>query len=127
MPLEPQKMYQRCIVACRTNDEQLYIKLYKDVCADKLDQLLPLTKITMSDLDRLLTALSLAFAAATSAVQVMRYSHSLVAMQLSTVFVATAALLGVRAWRSISNNRNKYLAEQMRTLYYQASIELFLA
>ena len=32
----------------------------------------------------------------------------------------TAALIGVRAWTSITNNRNKYMAQQMETLYYQS-------
>jgi hypothetical protein len=35
------------------------------------------------------------------------------------VFIVTACLLGIRAWRSINNNRNKYVAQQMQTLYYQ--------
>jgi hypothetical protein len=29
--VEPQTMYQRVIVACRTNNDQLYLKLFK-VC-----------------------------------------------------------------------------------------------
>ena len=108
-------MYQRCIIACRTNSDQLYLKLYKDVLSDQIEQLLPKTKLAMTDIDRAMTAVSLLVACGTSA---FHLSHNQV-FPVSTLAFFSAIALGMRAWNSVTNKRNKYLAEQMRTLYYQ--------
>jgi hypothetical protein len=56
----------------------------QDVYADKLEHLLPHTRIAMSDVDRVLMGLSLTVAAGTTAVQALRYAHhSPIAMQAS--------------------------------------------
>ena len=101
LPLEPEKMYLRCIIASRTNNDQIYLKLFKvchnnsisnakddrqDVYESKLEHLLPHTKVTMSEWDKAVLSASLLLAATTTFFQAMRYTHhSLVSLQISTV------------------------------------------
>lgn len=106
-------VYQRVLLAYRTKDENLHLKLFKNVEDDKLELLLPNIDISMSDFDRYILTGSLAVAAATTGWRMVSSlsSNGIVSpiTGAAAAIVATAGLIVLRLWGGISNNRNRYL------------------
>jgi hypothetical protein len=106
-------VYQRVLLAYRTKDENLHLKLFKNVEDDKLELLLPNIDISMSDFDRYVLTGSLAVAAATTGWRMVSSlsSNGIVSpiTGAAAAIVATAGLIVLRLWGGISNNRNRYL------------------
>lgn len=115
----PQKYYKRVVVAVRPKgQDKLSLKMFKEVPASALEQLLPDGKIRMSKFDQGLIATSVGVGSLTLLVKAV---SSLADIQLKwTLIVAgVTGLAGLRFWNSYKNRRVKYLMQLSRTLYYK--------
>lgn len=111
-------VYQRVLLVYRTKDNNLHLKLFKNVENDKLELLLPNIDISMSDFDRYVLTGSLAAAALTTGWRMVSSlsSNGLVSpvTGAAAAILATAGLIVLRLWGGISNNRNRYLVREKR-------------
>lgn len=115
----PQKYYKRVIVAVRPKgQDKLSLKMFKEVPAAALEQLLPDGKIRMSKLDQGLIATSVGVGSLTLLIKTVSTLAD-VQLKWTLIIASVTGLAGLRFWNSYKNRRVKYLMQLSRTLYYK--------
>jgi len=115
----PLTYYKRVCVAVRLKrDDKLWLKAFKEVPVNALEQLMPDGKIQMSNFDRNILATSLSIAALGGVAKIVTIlAH--VNVDWTLIFTGVMALWGMRAWTSYKNRHLAYMNQLTRMLYFK--------
>eukprot|EP00730_Choanoeca_flexa_P014859 TRINITY_DN6650_c0_g1_i1.p1 TRINITY_DN6650_c0_g1~~TRINITY_DN6650_c0_g1_i1.p1 ORF type:complete len:446 (+),score=89.08 TRINITY_DN6650_c0_g1_i1:123-1460(+) len=119
---ELHRIYPRCLMACKIND-QLSLKMFKNVEDNRLELLLPEIKIAMSNFDRNLLLGTIGVTGLGMMWRLTTQAHDKLALgtlqSIGAAMLATGVLVGVNLYNGVNNNQHRYLSKYHRTLYYQ--------